>query len=140
MTWYFHTIAKHPEAQTRIREEIALVRARATGEDFTIADLNSMVYTLATLKAGSVKFVFCPIYLRRSAGIYEVGSHQLDKRQDSVSGRYTSVGFPDHNQVGQTNHINSDQEGDADRYFYSRLQSVNLNPIYVAWVAEQKNK
>jgi hypothetical protein len=45
-----YAIAKHPEAQSRIREEIALVRARATGEEFSIADLNSMVYTLATLK------------------------------------------------------------------------------------------
>ncbi|KAF8259596.1 cytochrome P450 [Lactarius quietus] len=50
LTWYFYAIAKHPEAQARIREEIAHVRARATGEEFTIADLNSMVYTLATLK------------------------------------------------------------------------------------------
>jgi hypothetical protein len=32
------------------REEIALVRARATGEELTVADLDSMVYTLATMK------------------------------------------------------------------------------------------
>ncbi|KAH9173526.1 cytochrome P450 [Lactarius sanguifluus] len=50
LTWYFYAIAKHPEAQVRIREEIALVRARAAGEEFTIADLDSMAYTLATLK------------------------------------------------------------------------------------------
>ncbi|KAH9011066.1 cytochrome P450 [Lactarius hengduanensis] len=50
LTWYFYAIAKHPEAQVRIREEIALVRARAAGEQFTIADLDSMAYTLATLK------------------------------------------------------------------------------------------
>ncbi|KAF8260788.1 cytochrome P450 [Lactarius quietus] len=50
LTWYFHAIAKHPEAQARIREEIALVRSRATGEEFTVADLDSMAYTLATLK------------------------------------------------------------------------------------------
>ncbi|KAH9025552.1 cytochrome P450 [Lactarius hengduanensis] len=50
LTWYFYAIAKHPEAQMRIREEIALVRARAAGEELTIADLDSMAYTLATLK------------------------------------------------------------------------------------------
>ncbi|KAF8266042.1 cytochrome P450 [Lactarius quietus] len=50
LTWYFYAIAKHPEAQARIREEIALVRARSTGEEFTAADLDSMVYTLATMK------------------------------------------------------------------------------------------
>jgi hypothetical protein len=50
LLWYFHAIAKHPEAQVRIREEIALVRARSVGEEFTVGDLDSMVYTLATLK------------------------------------------------------------------------------------------
>ena len=50
LMWYFYAIAKHLEAQARIREEIALVRARTTGEEFNIADLNSMAYTLATTK------------------------------------------------------------------------------------------
>ena len=50
MAWYFYAMAKHPEAQARIREEIALVRARADGEELTVADLDSMVFTLATLK------------------------------------------------------------------------------------------
>ena len=36
-----------------IREEIARVRAGTTGEEFTVADLNSMTYTLATLKVES---------------------------------------------------------------------------------------
>ncbi|KAF8267874.1 cytochrome P450 [Lactarius quietus] len=50
LLWYFYAIAKHPEAQARIREEIALVRARDTGEEFTVANLDGMVYTLATIK------------------------------------------------------------------------------------------
>ena len=50
LAWYLYAIAKHPEAQARIREEIALVRARADGEELTVADLDSMVFTLATLK------------------------------------------------------------------------------------------
>ena len=59
LMWYFYEIAQHPEAQVRIREEIAVVRARATGEEFTVADLDSMVYTLATLKVGFEFAVFC---------------------------------------------------------------------------------
>ena len=54
LVWYFYAIAKHPEAQVRIREEIALVRARSAGEKFTVADLDSMVYTLATMKVVSL--------------------------------------------------------------------------------------
>jgi hypothetical protein len=62
--WYFYAIAKHPEAQARIREEIALVRrARATGGEFTMADLNSMVYTLATLKVKFDLLCFRTYYL-----------------------------------------------------------------------------
>ena len=72
LAWYFYAIAKHPEAQARIREEIALVRARATGDEFTVADLNSMVYTLATLKVKfSLNFFWSLSSLRRSVGVDE---------------------------------------------------------------------
>ena len=64
LAWYFYAIAKHPEAQARIRKEIALVHARATGEDFTVADLNSMSYTLATLKVNlDLEFFFASLTL-----------------------------------------------------------------------------
>ena len=63
LTWYFYAIAKHPEAQARIREEIALVRARTTGDEFTVADLNGMVYTLATMKVRFTLNFFCPCHL-----------------------------------------------------------------------------
>ncbi|KAH8998334.1 cytochrome P450 [Lactarius hatsudake] len=59
LTWYFYAIAKHPETQVRIREEIALVRARAAGDEFTIADLDNMAYTLATLKVVVDFIYFC---------------------------------------------------------------------------------
>ena len=61
LVWYFYAIAKHPEAQARIREEITLVRARADGEELTVADLDSMVYTLATLKV--VSGILCACFL-----------------------------------------------------------------------------
>ena len=60
LAWYFYAIAKHPEVQTCIREEIAPVRVRATGEEFGIPDLNSMVYTLATLKVVFGFGFLCP--------------------------------------------------------------------------------
>ena len=57
LVWYFYAIAEHPEAQARIREEIALARARVDGEEFTVSDLDRMVYTVATLKVVSDFFV-----------------------------------------------------------------------------------
>jgi cytochrome P450 len=55
---YFYAIAKHPEALSRIREEVALrlVRARAAGEGFTVADLDSIVYTL--VEGGVLVYLF----------------------------------------------------------------------------------
>ena len=50
MSWFFFEVAKHPESQERIREEIAAVRARSTSEEYTAADLDSMTYTQAALK------------------------------------------------------------------------------------------
>jgi cytochrome P450 len=50
MGWFFYEVATHPEAQERIREDIAAVRARSTEEEYTIAELDSMVYTQAALK------------------------------------------------------------------------------------------
>lgn len=117
--WYFHAIAKHPEAQVRIRKEIALVRARAAGEEFSAADLDSMVYTLATLKV--VSFFCAPVIAHESLGIDEARSHHLAKQQDSESGRHTSIGIPDQNQVRRTNYVNSHQEGDVNRYFSNRV-------------------
>jgi cytochrome P450 len=50
MSWFLWEIAKHPESQDRIRAEIADLRARRGGGQFTITDLDSMTYALAALK------------------------------------------------------------------------------------------
>jgi len=56
MTWFFYELAKHPESQVRIREEIAAVRAKSASEDYTAADLDSMTYTQAALKVMAITF------------------------------------------------------------------------------------
>ena len=58
MGWFFYEVSTHPEAQERIREEIAAVRTRSTEEEYTVAELDGMVYTLAALKVivGPVNF------------------------------------------------------------------------------------
>ncbi|KAJ6524397.1 cytochrome P450 [Mycena vulgaris] len=53
LTWWLWELAKHPESQSRIRDEIAGVRAKveARGDaEFSIADLDGMPFMLATLK------------------------------------------------------------------------------------------
>ena len=51
LSWYLWEIAKHPESQERIRAEIIAMRAKKGSNELSTADLNSMTFTQATLKA-----------------------------------------------------------------------------------------
>jgi cytochrome P450 len=48
--WYLYEIARNPESQKRVRAEIVAIRAKKGGEILSATDLDSMAYTLATLK------------------------------------------------------------------------------------------
>jgi cytochrome P450 len=48
--WYLYEIARNPESQERVRAEIAVIRAKKGGDILSATDLDSMAYTLATLK------------------------------------------------------------------------------------------
>lgn len=62
MSWFFFEVAKHPESQARIREEIAAVRARSTSDEYTAAELDSMTYTQAALKVIAARtYATCPL-------------------------------------------------------------------------------
>ncbi|KAI0297456.1 cytochrome P450 [Multifurca ochricompacta] len=50
LTWFFWEIARHPESQERIREEISVVYRRNNGAELSAADLDGMTYTQAALK------------------------------------------------------------------------------------------
>ncbi|KAI0263458.1 cytochrome P450 [Gloeopeniophorella convolvens] len=48
LTWFFWEVAKHPEAQQRIRAEISALRQKKS--EFDASDLESLSYTQAALK------------------------------------------------------------------------------------------
>ncbi|KAL0955332.1 hypothetical protein HGRIS_004215 [Hohenbuehelia grisea] len=51
LTWLLYELAKNPDDQRKIRDEIQSLRARCeNGEDFTITDLDSLLYTTACVK------------------------------------------------------------------------------------------
>lgn len=57
MSWMFWELAKHPEYQARMRDEIRAVRAAmiARGDDrFTIDDLDSMTTVMNAIKVHSL--------------------------------------------------------------------------------------
>ncbi|KAM5532813.1 hypothetical protein V8D89_013532 [Ganoderma adspersum] len=53
MTWLLYELARHPEYQQKMRDEIRAIRARAAERgdaDFSVADLDAMTYCLAAMK------------------------------------------------------------------------------------------
>ena len=50
LAWCLYEIARNPQYQGRIREEIAAIRAKKGGEMLSTTDLDSMAYTVATMK------------------------------------------------------------------------------------------
>ena len=50
LSWFLWEMARHPQSQERIREEIAVVYRRANGAELSIADLDGMTYTQAVFK------------------------------------------------------------------------------------------
>ncbi len=58
LTWYLWELAKHPESQERIRAEIIATRAKNGGQELSIADLDNMTFTQATLKVHSCHIIF----------------------------------------------------------------------------------
>jgi len=70
VAWTLYALAKHPEIQTRLREEIKQVqnRVQARGDiEFTAADYEEMPYTVAIMKE-SLRFYPIGFQLNRVAG------------------------------------------------------------------------
>jgi alkylphenol/PAH-inducible cytochrome P450 monooxygenase len=57
LTWFLWEVAKHPESQERIREEIADLRRRRGEKPFSAVDLDNMAYTQAALKVMLCRFM-----------------------------------------------------------------------------------
>ncbi|KAH9980906.1 cytochrome P450 [Lactifluus volemus] len=66
MSWFLWEVAKHPDSQDRIRAEIAALRARKEGGQLSATDLDSMAYTMASLKE-SMRLHPILSFLRREA-------------------------------------------------------------------------
>ncbi|KAI0829070.1 PAH-inducible cytochrome P450 monooxygenase PC-PAH 1 [Trametes gibbosa] len=53
MTWMLYELARHPEYQSKMREEVRAIRARVAergDSEFSVSDLDSMTYVLAAMK------------------------------------------------------------------------------------------
>ena len=94
LTWFLWEIARHPESQKRIREEISAVYSRrVNGEDLSIADLDRMTYTQAALKVlllSSLATGFCLpqslIDIFVGSGVVTSAPHHLDAWKSGGSG------------------------------------------------------
>ena len=95
MCWVLLEIAKHPNVQKRLREEIRAMEQsiHARGDvDFTAADLDGMPYLSAVIKVSSkVIYIFCGFQLiisRNQCVIILLYIRIIDKRQTMMSYRY----------------------------------------------------
>lgn len=64
MAWLLYELAKHPEFQGRLRDEIVQKRTElsARGDtDFSMDDFEHMTYLQATIKVRDIPAVFCPM-------------------------------------------------------------------------------
>ena len=57
VSWALYELSRHPEFQTKVREEIRATRAHAAQRgdtELTVPDLDSMKYLLALMKVGDM--------------------------------------------------------------------------------------
>ena len=62
ITWALYELAKSPETQRRVREEIKATRTRATqrgDRELSVADLDSMKYLIAVMKVRKITACSC---------------------------------------------------------------------------------
>ena len=115
LAWCFYEIARNPKCQERVRAEIAAIRAKKHGEVLSATDLDSMTYTLATLKV-----YWC--YYRRvliakvslcTTGVAEVTPRGSYDAQGGYSGRRDTFRLSNSHEIWRTSLFNSSQERDA---------------------------
>ncbi|KAF8176080.1 cytochrome P450 [Pholiota molesta] len=74
LTWIMYELAKHPEDQARVREEVQTKRLKITANgqrDFTATDLESMTFTNAVIKEGLRMHPISP-WITREAAVHDV--------------------------------------------------------------------
>ena len=50
ITWWLYELARHPDWQTRVRDEIRAVRSKRGDDEFSVGDLEGMSVMQATLR------------------------------------------------------------------------------------------
>ena len=126
LTWYLYELARNPESQERVRAEIATIRAKKGGEGLSATDIESMAYTLATLKVYRCydrRVLIAKVSLCNTGGS-EITPNSSYGDQGSYSGRRDTFILSNSHEIRRTSLFDSRQERDGSRRCSWRLQSV----------------
>ncbi|KAN0129604.1 cytochrome P450 [Lactarius tabidus] len=127
LSWCLYEIARNPECQERIRAEIAAVRAKKGGEMLSATDLDSMTYTLATLKE-SLRFHPVVHTMTRDAtqdDVIPLSSPIVTKSGEKVSSIYVRKGTPIDVAIAVYNRLPEVWGADANEFNSERFLNVD---------------
>ena len=138
LSWMLYELAKHPEYQTKIRNEVRAARAAVRGRgdaDFNIDDLSGMEVTLAAIKvhiiysskAREAKFV--------NVGDAAIPPDRVPPLARSLNGRRPPAVRTHHRRERRDHHGNTHLRGDRRPYLRVRVPPVRLrrHPFMREW-------
>ncbi|KAH9066220.1 cytochrome P450 [Lactarius vividus] len=127
LAWYLYEIARNPECQERVRAEIAVIRAKKGGEGLSTTDLESMAYTLATLKEAMRLHPIAYIMYREASqdDVIPLASPIVTKSGEQVSSIHVRKGTPIDLNISVYNRLPEIWGADANEFNPERFLNID---------------
>ncbi|KAF8266543.1 cytochrome P450 [Lactarius quietus] len=127
LAWYLYEIARNPQCQERARAEIAAIRAKKGGEILSATDLDSMTYTLATLKESLRLHPIVHTMAREATqdDVIPLGSPIVAKSDEQVSSIHVRKGTPVDVAIGVYNRLPDIWGADANEFNPERFLNID---------------
>ncbi|KAL0954104.1 hypothetical protein HGRIS_005250 [Hohenbuehelia grisea] len=117
-TWLLYELSRHPEDQTKIREEILALRKRTGRKEFTIADMEALEFTNACLKETLRLYPIVATLFRCSDrdDVIPLSTPVTNEKGETVSQVIVPKGQEIHIEIAPYNRLPSVWGEDADKW------------------------